>query len=92
MLIDFIVNLVYYLQQVIMQLESNKIVIEAPMSFSGSAKRLWWVNDSIFYKPIALIMIPIVWSLVFAWYLVFGFLVIPYRLLRHKEIIDHTSY
>ena len=90
------------------RLESERVVVSAPMSFAGSARRLsaglwsqrgvaarvvigWWL------LPVAVVT---VWLLVAAWYVVFGLLLFPYRLvrrgsrkrkrdeLRHREVLD----
>lgn len=68
---------------------SSRVVVEAPMSFTGSAKRLW--------KPVANLSNPagkigvgtlmafvilMAWTMILSWYCIFGILVIPYRLLR----------
>ena len=70
------------------QLQSEKVVIDAPMSFTGSAKRL---GGSTRPLPggiiIAVPLILLAWVAVAAWYVVavvlFGVLLIPWRLLLH---------
>lgn len=58
-----------------MPLESEQIVVQSPMSYTGSYRRLtrrWW----------GWLLLPVVWTLVTAWYVLFGILVVPWRLLR----------
>jgi hypothetical protein len=81
------------------QLASEQVVVEAPMSYTGSARRLWRKYRGI-RRPVAPIAIVLAWVVVTAWYVVFGVLVIPYRLLRrghrkerraqlrHQEALD----
>lgn len=66
------------------KLASEKVIIEAPTSFSGSAKRIWKITDigadnensaiKIFIKlitiPTAISLIFIVWSFVIIWYII----------------------
>lgn len=70
---------------------SENVVVEAPMSFTGSAKRIWKLTstDSALVKwllliPIALMLISFVWGLVILWYMIFGIFLIPYRLIRRS--------
>jgi hypothetical protein len=81
------------------QVGSERVVVSAPMSYAGSAHRLWRGPALVRW----LVMVPVigvVWVGVTGWYLLFGILVVPYRLvrrgsrrrkrdgLRHREIID----
>lgn len=92
-------------------LKSEKVVIESPMSFAGSAKRSWkltYLADStttpssvwekifrmmikVFLALLALIVMIFWWFLIVCWYLIFGILVIPYRLLRRSQRRDKKS-
>lgn len=78
------------------ELASDKVVLPAPMSFIGSAARIWKITktDNAALKwlalvPLALILISIAWMIVGCWYFVmyvlFGILFIPYRLLRRSS-------
>ena len=80
---------------------SDKMVIEAPMSYAGSRKRIMGISDNTAIKILVLAPIVMVaWCFVFAWYLVFGILVFPYRLIRrgsrkqkkadaqHREVLE----
>lgn len=89
------------------KLASEQVIVSAPLSFHGSAARIWKVTaiENPFVKwllilPIALVLISVVWFAIIFWYLIFGLLLVPYRLirrgsrknkreqLRHREIID----
>ena len=70
------------------RLPSERVVVAAPMSFVGSAKRLW---RPVAGKPakaavplgVALaVVILVVWCLVLVWYVIFGICLVPYRLIR----------
>lgn len=80
---------------------SEKIVIEAPMSYAGSRKRIMGLSDNLAVKLLLLVpLVLIAWCFVFVWYLIFGILVFPYRLIRrgsrkrkkadaqHREILE----
>ena len=56
------------------RLESEKIVVQAPMSFSGSWQRLRNLcRDNIWAKLIIYpTFLPIVWFMIALWYLLFG--------------------
>lgn len=60
--------------------QSEKVVIEAPLSFAGSAKRLVNWNPAI-----AIFLIPFAWAFVLCWYALFGIFVIPYRMVRRSQ-------
>lgn len=77
------------------KLASEKIVVSAPTSFSGSAARIWKMTDSdnvalkwLLLAPIALCLIFMAWSFVAIWYFIifglFGIFVIPFRLLTRS--------
>lgn len=72
------------------RLPSERVVIEAPMSFTGSAKRVWralsWEQPpSLFRTMLALTLITLLWTLVLAWYLSWGLFLVPYRLMRRSS-------
>lgn len=93
-----------------MGLASERVVTSAPMSFSGSARRsinmLWRDKHPAFKWLVGLWAVPLLigiwWIAVAGWYLLFGLLVVPWRLLRrgsrkrrrdearHREILDAT--
>jgi hypothetical protein len=70
--------------------ESERVIINAPMSFSGAAQRAWrlgeglnqWVRWLVLRPLFTLPLIALWWSAVLVWYLIFGIFLIPYRLLR----------
>lgn len=77
------------------KLASEKIVVSAPTSFSGSAARIWKMTDSdnatlkwMLLVPIALCLIFMAWSFVAIWYFIifglFGIFVIPFRILTRS--------
>ena len=72
-------------------LSSEKVILSAPTSFIGSAKRIWRITESdssliklFLFIPLALILISFTWLFVAIWYVIifglFGIFVIPYRL------------
>lgn len=90
-------------------MKSEKIVVQAPMSYTGSAKRLWRITDRsvavrwLVMIPLALLLIAGAWVAVSGWYIVFGLLMAPYRLIRrgsrkrrlddqrHREVIERGA-
>lgn len=86
------------------RLASEKVVIAAPMSFAGSGARLWKLTDVdnttlkwLVLAPIAVVLIAAAWTIVAGWYLVFGLLLVPYRLVRRgsrkrkREDLQHRE-
>ena len=77
------------------KLKSEKVVISSPLSFSGSAKRIWKITDvdnpamKVLLSLVAAALILLAWIFVAFWYVliyvVFGILFIPYRLLRRSS-------
>jgi hypothetical protein len=72
-------------------LKSEMVVTAAPLSFAGSAQRIWhmtWVGRLIglfVTVPTALTLIAAVWAFVVCWYLVWGLWLVPYRLIRRGQ-------
>lgn len=71
------------------RLESEKVVVQAPMSFIGSAARIWRLarvgplTVRLFLGLLAVLLIAVVWMFVLLWYIASLFLLlVPYRLLR----------
>jgi hypothetical protein len=70
-------------------LASERVIVNAPMSFAGAAQRAWRLQErgqgasrwAILIGVIVLVL-PAWWAFVIAWYLTFGLLLVPYRLLR----------
>ena len=69
------------------KLGSEKVVIQAPMSFTGSARRWWKITGSnpaqkVLLAVPAIILILFSWMFIIFWYVAFSIFLIPYRLLR----------
>jgi Domain of unknown function (DUF1707) len=71
------------------RLASEDVIISAPMSYAGSAQRIIRLRRRadgggklVAITALAVLLILIVWVLVTVWYLMWGFLLVPYRLLR----------
>jgi hypothetical protein len=71
---------------------SGRMVVAAPMSFAGSSQRIWkitargrsgWATARL--VTVALLAVLVVWSAVLCWYLVFGLLLVPYRIVRRGQ-------
>ena len=71
------------------RLASEDVIINAPMSYAGSAQRIMrlrrraevgWAIAAI--TVLAVLLVLVAWALVTVWYLVWGFWLVPYRLLR----------
>jgi uncharacterized membrane-anchored protein len=74
------------------ELVSAGMSVAAPMSFAGSAQRIWpltrrghngWQSAGL--VTAAILLITIVWALVLAWYATWGIWLIPYRLVRRGQ-------
>ncbi len=70
------------------RLESERVVLAAPLSFQGSAIRIWrgvaegrngWLG------PLAVLAIVIAWTGILTWYTMFGLWLVPYRLMRRTQ-------
>lgn len=72
--------------------ESENVVISAPMSFTGSAQRIFKITNVdnqllkwLLLVPLSLLITLTVWSFVLIWYIIFGIWLIPYRLIRRSQ-------
>jgi hypothetical protein len=72
--------------------QSENIVISAPMSFNGSAQRIFKITNVdnqlliwLLLVPLSLLLTLTAWSFVLIWYLIFGIWLIPYRLIRCSQ-------
>lgn len=72
-----------------MPLASERVVIQSPMSFVGSTRRIWKItrvgNPIVRWAlavPAAVILLAFAWIVVAAWTLLFGIFLVPWRLLR----------
>jgi Domain of unknown function (DUF1707) len=71
------------------RLASEDIIINAPMSYAGSAQRILRIRRRAdggrtlaAITALAIVLILVAWVLVTAWYLIWGLWLVPYRLLR----------
>jgi hypothetical protein len=71
------------------RLASEDVIINAPMSYAGSAQRIMRIRRHaggggklLAITALAMLLVLVVWVLVTAWYLVWGLWLVPYRLLR----------
>ena len=70
--------------------ESGKVIISAPLSFGGSAERIWkqlvgLSSDTgmrVLLAIAAVFLIALVWCFVLCWYLIWGIFLVPYRRIR----------
>lgn len=75
------------------RLDSEEVVLAAPMSFTGSAERLWKLTRSAPANALAtaavytgvVLLIAVAWAAVLCWYLFFGLWLVPYRLIRRGQ-------
>jgi hypothetical protein len=80
-------------------LPSERVVLAAPMSFTGSAQRIWPLADrfapacpgwragtltALLYTGTLLAMI-IAWAVILCWYFLWGIWLIPYRVIRRGQ-------
>lgn len=71
-------------------MKSEKISVAAPLSYAGSAERIWRMSQNPWVRfTILLSLIAVAWLCVSLWYVVmyffFGVLFIPYRLVRRGQ-------
>ncbi len=71
------------------RLASEDVIINAPMSYAGSAQRIFrlrrrapdgWQLAAITFMAVLLLIV--VWAIVTVWYFTWGLFLVPYRLLR----------
>jgi hypothetical protein len=85
------------------KLSKKKLVVSAPMSFNGSylrtANALWHGQPSWFQLAFGWWMIVLVlsfwWMAIVTWYVFFGILLVPYRLIRRggrKRTIEQKRH
>ncbi|MFF0157626.1 hypothetical protein ACFYRY_08840 [Streptomyces sp. NPDC005263] len=106
-----------------MELQSERVIVQAPLSFTGSTKRIlrltephralalsavvgpWWKGtlqallDGLLVLAVGVSLL-LAWTFITAWYLLWGILLVPYRLvwrsdrnrkrqaLQHREMLD----
>ena len=71
------------------RLASEDVIINAPMSYAGSAQRILRLRRrahnggaKVAVTGLAIVLVLLAWVIVTAWYLVWGIWLIPYRILR----------
>jgi hypothetical protein len=71
------------------RLASEDVIINAPMSYAGSAQRIFRIrrrgqggSQLAALTALAIVLILMVWMFVTVWYLLWGLWLVPYRLLR----------
>jgi hypothetical protein len=70
------------------QLASEQVIVQAPMSYTGSLKRLSRMTGSwplALKIPSLVIMTAIAWYVITVWYLLWGICLVPWRLFRRHE-------
>ena len=91
-----------------MELQSERVIVQAPLSFTGSTKRIlrltephralalkavvgpWWKGtlrvllDSLLVLAVGTSML-LAWAFIAAWYVLWGILLVPYRLIRRSD-------
>lgn len=74
------------------RLPSEDVIISAPFSYAGSAQRIWRIRRrategaaAVAITVLAVFLISLAWFFVTSWYLVWGFWLVPYRLVRRGE-------
>jgi hypothetical protein len=70
-------------------LASEDVIINAPLSYAGSAQRIMRMRRKApgggqlaAMTMLAILLVVLAWTFVTAWYLTWGLLLVPYRLLR----------
>jgi hypothetical protein len=71
------------------RLASEEVIINAPMSYAGSAQRIVRLRRrahntglKIAITILVVVLVILVWVIVTAWYLLWGLWLVPYRILR----------
>lgn len=74
---------------------ADTLILSSPLSFTGSAQRLWRPVKTAhsagakWALGVALVfLIGMVWLFVVCWYLMWGVLVVPWRLIRRGQRRD----
>ena len=70
------------------RLPSEDVVVSAPMSFHGSAVRIWKLTQrepEAAWTALEVALIAVAWTVVVLWYLTFWFWLVPYRLIRRSQ-------
>lgn len=75
------------------QLPSEQVIVQAPMSYTGSRRRIVRrvTRHTRLALPAAIPITAAAWLVVTAWYVVFGVLVIPWRLIRRSHRVERRD-
>jgi hypothetical protein len=76
------------------RLPSERVIVSAPMSFTGAAARAWkltvyphgtgWMTAARAATITGVILLTLIWwTAVLCWYAIWGIWLIPYRIIRH---------
>jgi hypothetical protein len=66
-----------------MAMDSERIVVAAPMSFVGSAQRMSrWISNLWLRWTLGFAILLFWWVVILGWYVIFGLLLVPYRVVR----------
>jgi hypothetical protein len=70
------------------KLASEEVIVQAPMSYTGSLKRISRMTQP--WPPAlrivsVVVMVAIAWYLITVWYILWGIFLVPWRLLRRHE-------
>lgn len=70
-------------------MESEKIILQSPLSFAGSARRIWRLSDTSWVQLFVLVpVIAMTWLLICVWYVFaivfFGIFFLAWRLIRRR--------
>ena len=71
------------------RLSSEDVIVNAPMSYAGSAQRIFRLRRRAHsggaktaVTVLAIVLVLLAWAVVTVWYLVWGLWLVPYRILR----------
>lgn len=75
------------------RLPSEQVIVQAPMSYTGSRRRIVRrvTRHTRLALPAAVPLVAAAWVVVTAWYVIFGVLVIPWRLIRRGQRRDRCD-
>ena len=75
-----------------MNKQSQDVIVEAPLSFTGAAKRINKLNNpdqnlpvKILVRSLTIFLVALAWTFIIGWYLLWGLWIVPFRLLRRSS-------